>query len=174
MRIVGKWLRKELGLICGVLIMAGLLLICTYLYGESMRPVQLTLWMCGFLFLFWCAGSLFLYWKKDAALIKTQKELQHSLESLPQASNGIEEQYQEMIKELHEKCGLLEQTLKERVSEEKDYYTLWVHQIKTPIAAMRLTLQNMEEQTKRSTGISYAGRWFSGHAFGGHLFWRAG
>lgn len=96
----------------------------------------------------WCAGSLFLYWKRDQALFRTQKELLHSLDSLPQAGDEIEARYQEMLQELYQRCGILEQTLRERTSEEKDYYTLWVHQIKTPIAAMRLMLQNMENQSK--------------------------
>ena len=34
--------------------------------------------------------------------------------------------------------------------EMKDYYSMWAHQIKTPIAAMRLILQNMENQTRVS------------------------
>ncbi len=148
MNIIKSWLRRERGFISGVLLMAGVLTACTYLYGESMRPVKLTLWMCGFFFLFWCVGSLFLYWKKDSALHKTQKELLHSLDSLPQAEDEIEVRYQEILQELYQRCEGLEQTLRERSGEEKDYYTLWVHQIKTPIAAMRLMLQNMEDQTK--------------------------
>lgn len=145
-RLVGQWLKRECGMIFGVLIMAGLLLICTFLYGESIRATLLTLWMCGFFFLFWCVGSLYFFWRRNVALQKTQKELQHSLDSLPQAADNIEVQYQEMLMELYGKCGRLEQVLSERESDEKDYYTLWVHQIKTPIAAMRLMLQNMGEQ----------------------------
>ena len=30
-----------------------------------------------------------------------------------------------------------------------EYYTMWVHQIKTPIAAMRLTLQGMDTAEAR-------------------------
>ena len=30
-----------------------------------------------------------------------------------------------------------------------DYYTLWAHQIKTPISAMRLTLQSEDSDTAR-------------------------
>ncbi len=71
MKVVSGWLKGELSYICSTLIMAGLLLLCTYLYGESMRPALLTLWMCGFFLL--CRGmvSFYSYWKKSTALDKT-------------------------------------------------------------------------------------------------------
>ncbi len=148
MRLLTGWIKRERTFIIGMFIMSGLLAVCTYLYGESMRPLMLTLWMCGFFFLFWCMGSLLLYWHKYRALYKTQKELLYSLDSLPKAVDGIEMQYQDMLQELHQKCENLDRTLRERCSEEQDYYTLWVHQIKTPIAAMHLILQNMDDEIR--------------------------
>ncbi|MCD7755502.1 MAG: sensor histidine kinase [Firmicutes bacterium] len=34
-----------------------------------------------------------------------------------------------------------------------DYYSIWAHQIKTPIAAMRLRLQTQDSETSRSLGV---------------------
>ncbi len=36
-----------------------------------------------------------------------------------------------------------------RYQEMMDYYTMWVHQIKTPISSMRLTLQNEDSLQAR-------------------------
>ncbi len=148
MNVFRKWMKKEYPVLCSVLVMAFLLSICTYLFGESMRPLQVTLQVCGFCFLVWCILSLYFYRRKYRSLVRTQRELEHSIDSLPEARDATEVIYQEMLQELYGKCERLEQTLKARTTEEKDYYTLWVHQIKTPIAAMRLILQNMENQTR--------------------------
>ena len=46
-------------------------------------------------------------------------------------------------------CAALEQKSADDLADMVDYYTVWVHQIKTPIAAMRLMLQNESEATRR-------------------------
>lgn len=150
MKRIGGWLKKERSMIVGTLLMAALLIVCTLLYGENVASMKLTLWMCGFFFFFWCLLSLYFYWKRSVAVTKANKELQHSIDSLPIPQDAIEEQYQDMIQTLYDRGMALEHAIRERESEEKDYYTRWAHQIKTPIAAMRLILQNMENQTRVS------------------------
>lgn len=61
---------------------------------------------------------------------------------LPSTINLIEEDYQELIKEIDK--GRLEVINEQNksYSDMIDYYTVWAHQIKTPIAAMRLILQS--------------------------------
>jgi len=55
--------------------------------------------------------------------------------------NKLEEAYLEIIKELQE-TNISVATLKDKTSRElEEYYTLWVHQIKTPISAMNVILQ---------------------------------
>ena len=70
-------------------------------------------------------------------------------ETLP-AVDGIEdEDYQALIRMLkrdHEKAVSDHQQTQ---SEMVDYYTIWAHQIKTPIASMRLTLQNEDTALSR-------------------------
>lgn len=65
------------------------------------------------------------------------------LASLPPAENNLlEQKYREIIAAL---ASLLAQTkagMEEAHAEQIDYYTMWVHQIKTPITAMRLALQS--------------------------------
>ena len=57
-----------------------------------------------------------------------------------------EKDYQNIIKNLKEQNGELksqERIFKQEVS---DYYSMWVHQIKTPIAAMHVLQQTLEEE----------------------------
>ncbi len=68
--------------------------------------------------------------------------IQYGPEQMPKAANGIEEQYQEIIQQLYKKTAEAISENDSSMSDMIDYYTLWAHQIKTPIAAMRLLLQS--------------------------------
>lgn len=65
--------------------------------------------------------------------------------ALPEPSDRTELYYQELIKliYLQKQAALSEYASKRRDTE--DYYTLWAHQIKTPIAAMRLLLSGRDD-----------------------------
>ncbi len=74
------------------------------------------------------------------------EEVSHNLENipaiLPPADDLKEQKYQEIIKFLSDQNQQLSTRNDLKEAEMKDYYSLWAHQIKTPISAMRLMLQN--------------------------------
>ena len=57
----------------------------------------------------------------------------------------IENDYQHLVKHLHEQCAELETKMTMDHQDMVDYYSMWVHQIKTPIAAMNVLLQTSED-----------------------------
>lgn len=64
---------------------------------------------------------------------------------------GIEEQdYQRIIDCLTDEQKELRQQWSGRYRDMVEYYTVWAHQIKTPIASMRLNLQNEDSALSRS------------------------
>lgn len=67
---------------------------------------------------------------------------QMELSSLPKAKESIEDQYQELLIRLEAYRRELESEAEINYQEMVDYYTLWAHQIKTPIAAMKLLNQS--------------------------------
>lgn len=69
-------------------------------------------------------------------------------EQLPPPSDGIEAEYQQLLMLLTDAHRRMEDEQNGRYQDMMDYYTIWAHQIKTPIAAMRLHLQ--QEDTPRS------------------------
>ncbi len=70
-----------------------------------------------------------------------------ALSLLPEAGGLKERTYQALLAELNETRRAISSAADARARETVDYYTMWVHQIKTPIAAMRLMLQ--EDSTDR-------------------------
>lgn len=75
--------------------------------------------------------------------------IEFSYEELPQAKSLAEKDYQQLISRLGEiNRHYLTEWQKER-QESLDYYTTWVHQIKTPIAVMRMNLQSEDTKENR-------------------------
>lgn len=91
------------------------------------------------------------YCHKYKYLKTIEKNIELFIDELPESDDLIEEEYQQFIKSLaYYYNGILNKNAKTFRDMDK-YYTMWVHQIKTPIAAMKLLLQ------EKSTGydVSY-------------------
>ena len=70
-------------------------------------------------------------------------------EMLPGADGIEEEDYQNIIRLLSKEHNDYITGSHQKYAEMVDYYTMWAHQIKTPIASMRLTLQNEDSAVSR-------------------------
>ncbi|MCI6005365.1 MAG: sensor histidine kinase [Blautia sp.] len=71
-----------------------------------------------------------------------------NLEKLLLPSDGVEEGYQQMLMELNRLRMEAESGRQTFYTELTDYYTMWAHQIKTPISAMRLLLNEETPDTQ--------------------------
>ena len=70
-------------------------------------------------------------------------------ERLPDARSIPEEDYRALVQALCAQQQMLETQMNGRYQDMLDYYTLWAHQIKTPIASMRLCLQKEDTPQAR-------------------------
>ncbi len=68
---------------------------------------------------------------------------------LPEAGSLMEADYQEMIRKLGQYASEAVTARAMDKSESVDYFTTWVHQIKTPIAVMKLILQQEDTEEHR-------------------------
>ncbi|MDE5818201.1 MAG: sensor histidine kinase [Lachnospiraceae bacterium] len=84
------------------------------------------------------------------------EEISLSIEHLPEPQDGICEAYDGLIRRLFAEKNRIETHWKMSHTDRMEYYTTWVHQIKTPIAAMRLKLgeQDDKETLALSTDLS--------------------
>ena len=135
-------IRKVLIIIfTGIVVIFGILF---YLYDI---PFDAIIYGCELSFV-WCAVCLFIdfykYYKRHKLLHINREQFFDDAEQLPEHMDIIEYDYQELAKELYqEKQELIS---KNRIAKKEllDYYGMWVHQIKTPIAALDILLQNTE------------------------------
>ncbi len=141
MKMLAEYLKKNRRILIYVAflwISQGIIL---YLYDIPMENVLYVgaIWLLGTLAAF--GWGFYSYRKKLAVLIYMRENLKEGLAALPQPSDHAEEVYQQMLQELAEDRRISENNQKKQFDQLNDYYTMWVHQIKTPIAATRLLLQ---------------------------------
>ncbi|MBR2597572.1 MAG: sensor histidine kinase [Clostridiales bacterium] len=77
---------------------------------------------------------------------KHRKLTQNEISS---TSDPIEKDYQEIIRKLKEEEAYSRQKTTSDYNNMVEYYTVWAHQIKTPIASMRLQIQSEDTESAR-------------------------
>lgn len=113
-----------------------------YIYLLPMVSVGYSVLMVTFL-LFLCAIVDFINYRKKLIYLKNiQQRLTVDKHAFPEAGNNVEHLYQEIINSLYEIIQSHVDTIEKAHIEQVEYYTRWVHQIKTPISAMYLALHS--------------------------------
>ncbi|MCR5529567.1 MAG: sensor histidine kinase [Saccharofermentans sp.] len=67
------------------------------------------------------------------------------------ADNALEEEYLKQIKDIRRELRDSGDRSAARYNEMVEYYTIWAHQIKTPISALSLTAQNIDDDALRES-----------------------
>ena len=116
------------------------------LYGLSAVAVGYAGILCAALFMGAGVWNFFSFVRKIHQLEAAKKEILITEEHLPHPDSLAEEQYQEMLGLLQEEKKRIEQEKEQQFQEMMEYYTMWAHQIKAPIAASRLILQSAQEE----------------------------
>lgn len=84
---------------------------------------------------------------KKAKILETAKQsVSNGNSALPVPEYLEEKKYQEIIDCLMKKINELDIMFADEKQDMQDWYTLWVHQIKTPIAVMKLNLTEDEKE----------------------------
>lgn len=99
-------------------------------------------------FLYLCVIFLFFiydfykYYKYHNALYTVKNNITAGIQNLPEPIQLIDKDYQELLNILYNDKVKLVSQADIKYKEMLEYYTLWVHQIKTPISAIKLILQS--------------------------------
>lgn len=90
------------------------------------------------------------YRQKVQTLCRVEKAPEVNLDRLDETTDEVELVYREIIRRLDEMRMGAETDRQRSLEEMTDYYTMWAHQIKTPIFALRLLLQEEPERNRES------------------------
>ena len=114
------------------------------LYGLPLAPVLYVLGLCLLLGLVFLSAGYLQFWRKHRLLRSLLGDICISIEHLPEAGGPIDRDYQALVRRLFSAKAELQTNSSRKYQELTEYYTLWVHQIKTPISAMDLILQTSD------------------------------
>ena len=111
---------------------------------------------CIIVLLFVFALYLFLDFMKKRAFCEQLKKLQESNEmdfivSLPQAQTYEGELYTKLLLRLKKNADEALLSFEEQKEEDMEFVETWVHEIKTPISAAKLIIENSLDQPKEET-----------------------
>lgn len=142
-----SYLKYRLTLIFFFFLAAALTLLVQFLVNQSMVYAWYTVGLMGFfLVLILFIGGI-RYMRHMRILEGLSATLYHASRELPEPINALEADYVRCLQELGSAYDTIKKQLDTARNDSLEYYTLWVHQIKTPIAGLSLVLQNMDGDT---------------------------
>lgn len=150
MSIFLAYLRKRMAFFIWFFIGAVLFSGIFFLYQLPGEPLLYAVLLYGAMALAAMAIDFLRFCVRHQRLLKARKAITVVDTDLPETADLIEQDYQTLIHEvLDSKQKLARSAARER-QEMIEYYTVWVHQIKTPIAAMQLLLQKEDNAQSRA------------------------
>lgn len=143
MKELCDFLREKRQLLFFLLFFEGALCLIYGLYGLPWGPAGYTCLVTAVVTLGFLMAGFFRWKRKRRQLLILKRQAEQSLETadLPKAETPLEKIYQEIIQDQEKRCQREQKESREKLVRSREYYTRWSHQIKTPIAAMELLLQ---------------------------------
>ena len=139
---IGKYLRRHWHT---AILWAGIAVcfaVVFYLYDLPLEAVLYAALLSATLLAGSAAAGFFLHYRQHRRLSELEFRIMVEGGSLPEPRNQIDEDYNRLISAvLRDRAARMSEAAAYR-SDMTEYYTTWGHQIKTPLAAMRLLLQN--------------------------------
>lgn len=104
--------------------------------------------LCFFVAIIVVCWDYYRFYQRTKLLKGLKGNLTLRMKELPKPRNQIENLYQELLSQMEDELKHLRYEMDLNQTEMMNYYTLWVHQIKTPISALQLLLQSEDVKEK--------------------------
>ena len=91
-----------------------------------------------------------IYYNKHKILSSVLNEVEYSLDKLPKSNSLISKDYENIIEALYKHKTNLKTNLDSKYQNTVNYYTMWAHQIKTPISAFSMIVQSMDLSVEKN------------------------
>ncbi len=144
-----SYLRERRLVILAFLLFAAVFSAVFVLGGLPMGALGYALLVCVVLGAAFAAVDIVRYRRRCSVLKKLREEITVATDGLPEPTGEVEAGYQELVEILFRSRAEIQENSARNIADMTDYYTMWAHQIKTPIAAMRLTLAEFDAPESR-------------------------
>lgn len=147
--ILGSFLKEHRFTAILFLLFTGIFTVIFSLYELETEAVLYSALLCLLAAIVILGVRFYIYSKKHKERQKFLKNIEIDYDKLPEPLSLGEKDYQDMVRSLGQINieHLTENKSKEQ--ESMDYYTTWVHQIKTPISVMQMILQSEDTEEHR-------------------------
>lgn len=142
MNIIMEILRRNRAAILLWLLINAFELAIFALYDVMTEPMVYAAWLSLCLLAAFLTADFLRERKLSRQRQRAVNAIAEDWQSLPEAHSLAEEDYQAMIAALGDRLERLTAAGDAQRQDQLDYYTAWVHQIKTPIAVMKLRLSD--------------------------------
>lgn len=155
LKIIFRYTKDRLGFLLTFVLFSIIFSTLSFLYGLPLDGVCYAVLVCAVFCVavgaidFQRYRSRHLEIKQLAESIFINADNAASFE-LTEAKTLQEQNYQEVLNNLHNALTSITTKSNLKYSEMKDFYALWVHQIKTPISAMSIILQNDKSENAKT------------------------
>lgn len=151
--MISTYLKKNRKPILFYLLFLGVFYLVLYLYGVRADALGYAVFLSLVTFIVLGLFDLWRYQARIKTIGEAFRNMPYELGSLPAPLDIPEEKYQEEVRMLGERLVLQENDSRRSRQEMLDFYSLWAHQIKTPLAAMNLLLQSEEARGDKDAKI---------------------
>lgn len=126
-------------------LIVGIFYLILYLYGALIDAIHYAAILSLTLLFIYTVIDFYKFYKQSQQLQYILSLENVYMSDLPLPRTAIEEYYHELLTKVDHLHKELKNQDDEDYHDMLDYFTLWVHQIKTPISALRLLIQSQSE-----------------------------
>lgn len=148
-QILLSYIRARIGVALFLAGSAAVFAVVLFLSGLPAEPVRYAALLCAVGGVICALPGYLQYRRRYKAAELTLQGLPEAVDRLRAPSGAVEEAYDAALRRL---CAMLAKSETDRQRqriENADYFTMWIHQIKTPIAAMQLILREQDDARSR-------------------------
>ena len=148
MGIIKSYIKKNLKIYLLLIVFIFIFVLIFYLYNLPFEALFYSGLLCFVAALIVSIIDFNNYRKSYIDLKYLESNILNSMEDLPRSLDIRVEYYQKIIERLHNEVEKLKIEDNKKMEDLADYYSMWIHQIKTPIAAINFLLDNEEIDVK--------------------------
>ncbi len=147
MKALKGYLKMKAPTIILMVLCALCFLVLNWLYDYPLDAILYSILLCSVFVIFIGVFDFVKFKSFTQSLENLKTKISIGIDGLPEPKDMVTNDYTELLKILWRAKQESDYEISYRYKDLVDYYTIWAHQIKTPIQAMRLLLQTSEEDT---------------------------
>ena len=148
-QLLGYFLKERLPCIVYFIMFFGILSVVYFLYEVRFEPFLYAMMLCAAAAVLIFAVRFFFYCREHYGRLNLFQNINIEYDNITTGKTLSEREYIAMIQRLGEQGNRVLSQFQNSEKENIEYYSAWVHQIKTPISVMQMILQSNDTAENR-------------------------